>query len=105
MKADGGFEGTLAGKSTSAGRADVAYVAEKIFTGWKNTTFNFVWQSGSPALVWGTNDDNPENIYVFSTKNFDVKHAATSDNATCLGGKTLDQLLAEVDRRIAAKHP
>lgn len=29
----------------------------------------------------------------------------TADNANQLGGKTLDQLLAEVDRRIAAKHP
>lgn len=28
-----------------------------------------------------------------------------ADNATRLGGMTLDQLLAEVDRRIAAKHP
>ena len=52
---------------------------------------------------------NGKNIYtsgrIRCDDGFEGTLRGTADNADKLGGMTLDQLLAEVDRRIAAKHP
>lgn len=95
IKAEQGFKGNLEGNATSASRADIANVAEKIYTGWKNTKFNFEWKSGCPGLVWGTEDESQENMYVFSPNNFNVNSAKTSDNANKLQDWTLQNILDE----------
>ena len=85
--------------------------------------------SGSPEVAWDIwsydnrtscmfcrrfiNDQLTESIYLFDAagdarfprKVFAARFEGTASNAEKLGNMTLDQLLAEVDRRIAAKHP
>lgn len=68
-----------------------------------NDTFDMEmhWEAkeGQPINMWGNYLNAPHHAYVFNPRNFHV------NNSDRLGGLTLDQLLAEVDRRIAAKHP
>lgn len=59
----------------------------------------------APTAGSGTNNAQVATTAYVMRAVASIGSVGSADNAAKLGGMTLDQLLAEVDRRIAAKHP
>jgi hypothetical protein len=76
---------TLNGNATSANKA--TFLAHGgVSTGWQ-MAFHWAGQSGQPNWVWGGNDNDPSNKYVWNPSNFSVRtsnqlQSYTADNFT-----------------------
>ena len=78
------FDGTLNGNASSASTAST------LQTGAGATTFHWDGQGGTPNWVWGGNNSDPVNQYVYSPGNFSVNYANSAGNGgvTSVNGAT-----------------